>query len=49
MLSFEKKEDFKFCQDEERLREVLGPNFFENLKLKKQSLQLDLSLSTFEA
>ena len=32
----EKKEDF--CQDEERLCEVLGRNFFENLKLKKHSL-----------
>ena len=44
----EKKEDFDFSQDEERLREVLGRNFSENLKLKKYSLQLDLSLSTFE-
>ena len=45
---FEKKEDFEFCQDEERLRDVLGLNFFENLKLKKHSLLLGLSLSTFE-
>ena len=45
---FEKKEDFEFCQDEKRLRDVLGLNFFENLKLKKHSLLLGLSLSTFE-
>ena len=44
----EKKEDFDFSQDEERLREVLGRNFSENLKLKKHSLLLGLSLSTFE-
>ena len=43
-----KNEDFDFCQDEERLRQVFGLNFFETLKLKKHSLQLDLSLSTFE-
>ena len=33
----EKKEDFDFCQNEERLCEVLGRNLFENLKFKKYS------------
>ena len=43
-----KKEDFDFRQDQERLCEISGWNFFENLKLKKHSLQLDLSFSAFE-
>ena len=33
-----KNEDFDCCQDEERLRQVFGLNFFETLKLKKHSL-----------
>ena len=44
----EKKEDFDVCQDEEKLCEVLGRDFFEKLKAEKESLQLDLSLCTFE-
>ena len=44
----EKKEDFDFCQDEVRLCEVLRRNFFEDLKLKKHSLVLDLNLYTLE-
>ena len=45
----ERKEDFDFCQDEEKLCQVLGQDFFEKLKSKKESLQPDLSLYTFEA
>ena len=44
----ERKEDFDFCQDEQKLQEVLGKDFFEKLKSKKESLQFDLSLWTFE-
>ena len=44
----EKKEDFDFCQDEEKLCEVLGQDFYEKLKAKKESLQLDLTLCTFK-
>ena len=43
----EKKEDFEFCQDEGKLTRVLGQSFFEELAGKRESLQLDLSLSTF--
>ena len=43
-----RKEDFDFCQDQEKLCEVLGKDFFEKLKSKKESSQLDLSLWTFE-
>ena len=45
----EKKEDIDFCQDEERLCEVLGQLFCKNYKLQKHSLQLELSLFTFVA
>ena len=44
----ERKDDFDFCQDKEKLSEVLGQDFFEKLRLKKESLQLNLSLCTFE-
>ena len=45
----EKKADFEFCQDENLLAEDFGRNFFDELKEKKESLRLGLSLSTFQA
>ena len=44
----ERKDDFDFCQDEEKLRDVLGQDFFGKLRSKKESLPFDLSLCTFE-
>ena len=44
----EREEDFDFCEDEEKLCEVLGRDIFEKLKSKKEYLQFDLSLCTFE-
>ena len=44
----ERKEDFDFCEDEEKLCEVLGRDIFEKFKSKKEYLQFDLSLCTFE-
>ena len=44
----EEKENFEFCQDEEKLVEVFGRDFFDKLQDKKEQLRLDLSLSTFE-
>ena len=44
----DRKEGLDFCQDEEKLREVLGQDFLEKLKSKTKSLQFDLSLCTFE-
>ena len=47
-LFIERKEEFDFCQNEEKLREVLGQIFFQKLKSETESLQFDLSLCTFE-
>ena len=44
----EKKEDFESCQDKGKLTRVLGQKFFEELAGKRESLQLDLSLLTFQ-
>ena len=44
----DKKEDFDFCQEEKILTNVLGVDLFGDLKSKKQILQLDLSICTFE-
>ena len=33
----------EFSQDEEKLVEVFGPDFFHKLHAKKEQLQLDLS------
>ena len=44
----DKKEDFDFCQDRDKLIEVFRQMFFEKLKAMKESLRLDLSRSTFE-
>ena len=44
----DKKKDFEFCQDRAKLIEVFGRNSFEKLEAKKESLCLDLSLSTFQ-
>ena len=42
------KEDFDFHQDKYRLVEVFGQDFSDKLEAKKESLRLDLSLSTLE-
>ena len=42
-----RKEDFDFCQDEEKFCEVFGRDFFKKLKSNKESLQLDSNLCTF--
>ena len=44
----EEKENLEFCQDEENLVDAFGWEFFDKLKTKKEQLQLDFSLSTFE-
>ena len=41
------KEDFKFCQSEDKFVEVSGKIFFEELKGKRETLQLDLTSLTF--
>lgn len=45
----DKKEDFDFRQDRDKLIEVFSWNFLENLPAKNESLRLDLSLLTFQA
>ena len=45
----DKKEDFDFCQDRDKLIEVFRQMFFEKLEAMKESLHLDLSRSTFAA
>ena len=41
------KEDFKFCQSEDKFVEVFGKIFFEELKGKRDTLRLDLNSLTF--
>ena len=47
-LLLEEKETLDFCWDQQKFGEVLGQDFFERLEVKKQKLQFDLRLSTFE-
>ena len=45
----EDKEEFEFRRDKQKLADVIGQEIFDKLESKKEFLQLDLSLVTFEA
>ena len=38
----EEKESFEFCQDEEKLVEVIGRDFFNKIQAKKQTMTINV-------
>ena len=44
----QKKDKFDFFKDEKHFKNVLGCDFFDKLNQKRNSLYLELNLSTFE-